>query len=78
MCLDLVNLINQLKHEGKTFLITTNDLFYAADIYSKVGFFLESDTLVEKNKDELMNEYEDKELNKIYFLEKSKLKEKYL
>ena len=73
MCLDLVNLINQLKHEGKTFLITTNDLFYAADIYTKVGFFLKSDTLVEENKDELMNEYEDKELNKIYFLEKDKL-----
>ncbi len=70
MCTDLVDFIQELKSEGKTFLITTNDLYYAKDIYDKIGFFLDSATIIEKNKNELCVQYPEKDLNEIYFLVK--------
>lgn len=70
MCSELADFINQLKKDGKTILITTNDLYSAKDIYDKVGFFVDSNSIIERSKDELLVQYPDKNLNEIYFLVK--------
>ena len=71
MCVELKELLITLKQNGKTVLLTTNDLFYTQDIYDRVGFFLDSKTIIQKTRKELQEEYPLKTLNEIYFLIKN-------
>lgn len=68
MCTELVDFIKFLKDNNKTILFTTNDLYYAKDLYDRAGFFISPTKIIEKSKKELFMQYPDKELNDIYFL----------
>ena len=75
MCRELSELIKSLRAQGKTFLISTNDLYYGEEIYDKIGFFLNSKTIVEKSKQDLAERYPGKSLHDVYFLIKSEAEE---
>ncbi len=74
MCCELVELIRLLKTQGKTFLITTNDLHYGEEIYDKIGFFVKPSLVIEKTRNDLLETYHSKSLHDIYFLIKENLK----
>ena len=70
MCRELSAFMVKLKDEGKTILFTTNDLFYADNLYDRIGFFISSDRIIEKAKEEILSQYPGKSLNDVYFLVK--------
>lgn len=73
MCLEIVDFITLLRLSGKTILLTSNNLFHVKNIFDKIGFFVKSNKIIEKNKNELLNNYSDKELNDVYFLIKQSI-----
>ncbi|MBO4856980.1 MAG: ABC transporter ATP-binding protein [Treponema sp.] len=68
MCKELVDFIIFLKQSKKTILITTNDLFYVNNLFDRIGFFVNSNTIIEKSNLELITLFPDKNINEIYFL----------
>ena len=73
MCSELVDFIFTLKRKGKTILLTTNDLFFADNLYDKIGFFVNASELIEQTRETLIEKYPNQSLTDIYFLIKQSI-----
>ena len=59
---EFINILSELREQGKSILMSTHDIFRAKDIADRVGIMKDGKMLMEKSREELLEE----NLEKIY------------